>query len=142
MQPGRGANMGSKSGQQATPSDQPVGNRPRGPTESPLTPRSAPLSSSGIPQNPPGKDAGVKASFPRRMLGLLARFLMGLASYPLRWLATEQCSLSLSGGHRIVLQNVHLLLSLFWLLCGFVMGEVMANLNDKLLLDSFLNAHQ
>lgn len=77
-------------------------------------------------------------SIPGQLLVMISRVVVGLVAYPMRWLAKEQCAMTLTGGNRIVLQNVHMLLAVFWLLCGFVIGEVMASWNEKLLMDRFL----
>lgn len=51
------------------------------------------------------------------------------------WLSNEHVSLQVTGSRRLLLQNVHLLWAVFWLLCGFFIGELMAKVNDNLLLD-------
>jgi len=51
---------------------------------------------------------------------------------PVRWMSNERGALALAGGrHRVVMQNGHLLLSVFWLACGFFIAQCFAVLNAR-----------
>ena len=48
------------------------------------------------------------------------------------WSAQERGALALAGGrHRLVMQNGHLLLSAFWLACGFLIAQCVAAWNER-----------
>jgi hypothetical protein len=58
------------------------------------------------------------------------------------WLSVEQFGVTVTHNHRLVIQNLHLVLCLFWLFCGFLLGELMASLNEQMLIDALMKQHQ
>uniref|UniRef100_A0A7S0RHI6 Peroxin/Ferlin domain-containing protein n=1 Tax=Pyramimonas obovata TaxID=1411642 RepID=A0A7S0RHI6_9CHLO len=57
------------------------------------------------------------------------------------WLSVEQVGVTVTHNHRLVVQNLHLVLCVFWLFCGFLLGELMASLNEQLLIDALMKQH-
>jgi hypothetical protein len=62
----------------------------------------------------------------------VARAAVAAVAHPIRWMADERGALALAGGrHRVVMQNGHLLLSVFWLACGFIIAQCFAVWNAR-----------